>query len=1426
MSFIISRTSELLAGLASTDTLPAASYIATPKLTASGNVSGLTNKTSEIISGTVSDLNGVARVEVYDTVAGFTTYLGDATLRGTSWSLTKTGLTNGTHNFTAVATDMAGNRISPQPAGAAVVVDTTAPKLTACENVSGLTNKTSEIISGTVSDLNGVASVEVYDTVAGVTTYLGVATLRGTSWSLTKTGLTNGTHNFTAVATDMAGNRTSPLPAGAVVVVDTTAPKLTASENVSGLTNKTSEIISGTVSDLNGVASVEVYDTVAGVTTYLGVATLRGTSWSLTKTGLTNGTHNFSAVATDMAGNRTGSLSAGAAVIVDTTAPKLTITAAPTGSVQATSAQGAAVGFAASATDIVDGAKRVVFTENGRSVASGATFGLGRHTVVATATDAAGNTSQTDIVFSVVGPAAPVAPTALPTVPAPPARFGATADVGLLPVGAPVYAAGMHVLMVGADKQYHTIAGAVAASRDGDVVLVDAGTYTNDFVVVNAKITMLAVGGRVDMVATVPPPNWKGLLTVETDLTVKGFTFEGVHIPDAYGHNGAGIRLDNGSLVLVNDEFRNNQDGLLVNAGAAMTVSIDHCVFNDNGGADGNGAGNIHNVYIGDVKSVTVTNSVFENAQVGHEFKSRAMANTLTNNVFISGVGIGTGSYDIDLPNGGQDTLTNNTIIKGANAENANMVHFGGEGIPYAGSSLFLQGNLFQNLNSNGFGVLNQTATTTTVTGNEFAGLTTNRLVQGPAKLSGNVEGTGKVIADATLVGVVPGSTIFETDGLDHTLTLKAGTSALQGGAGHLTINLETAHVVVIGGSGGMDLTENASTGGNQYETAAGSTNFLRLLGVGMNTIDSEGNDTIVAGNGNQSAIINGSATVSGGTGASQWSVNGTARIDTGSGSASMTVGAAAHLAITGTNSFYKLDSNGGTAAWDTTNAGVRVAGSVQGLGMSMQVYSSTIHLTTAGGSGGVLRLDRGDATIRSYGPEAVYAGSGNITVIASGGAAVYAGTGQLSVFGRGGGGGTQVYGAAGDTVIDGDGGGITYHGSTVANTVEAHLANITILGGIGRMTVYGGARSTIVGGRGGMDLHGFLGGANEVSTVAGSSNVLEVTNSNVHSFGSDAVVHKTGNVSMDVHGKSTVTLQDGGVWLDLYGDDVVTTVKGYHHLTVHAGSTVTVTTFNLDVLHEDAATIAVSFADPLAAGSLSTVTAVGGTVDITSTPGSGLGVLSSGTSAADISASGPVSIDSRNADRIHLGTGPATVNLYGSGAEVWAGSGALSLQDWNWGGGTFTLYGSSGAIALDQGPSTMTFIGGSGDATLHGGQMNLVGGVGKLTVAGAHIRSFVGGTGVADLSLDANGSNIVFGGGTTAVHEWAWGAANVFSFLAGQSGTERIEGFKVGVDRAILGTGVAISSQDVTGGSAHFLLSNGANVTFANVASTKGVFG
>jgi len=53
------------------------------------------------------------------------------------------------------------------------------------------------------------------------------------------------------------------------------------------------------------------------------------------------------------------------------------------------------------------------------------------------------------------------------------------------------------VLTVGPNGEYQTIAAAVAASSNGDLILVQAGTYTNDFANIEARVTIAGVGGMV-----------------------------------------------------------------------------------------------------------------------------------------------------------------------------------------------------------------------------------------------------------------------------------------------------------------------------------------------------------------------------------------------------------------------------------------------------------------------------------------------------------------------------------------------------------------------------------------------------------------------------------------------------------------------------------------------------------------------------------------------------------------------------------------------------------------------------------------------------------------------------------------------------------------------------------------------------------------
>ena len=77
-------------------------------------------------------------------------------------------------------------------------------------------------------------------------------------------------------------------------------------------------------------------------------------------------------------------------------------------------------------------------------------------------------------------------------------------------------------------------------------------------------------------------------------------------INGAADNNGAGIRYETGDLILNNDYFYNNQEGLLAAANPSGNLLITNTEFDHNG----DGSGSTHNIYIGgDINSVTINDS-------------------------------------------------------------------------------------------------------------------------------------------------------------------------------------------------------------------------------------------------------------------------------------------------------------------------------------------------------------------------------------------------------------------------------------------------------------------------------------------------------------------------------------------------------------------------------------------------------------------------------------------------------------------------------------------------------------------------------------------------------------------------------------------------------------------------------------------------
>jgi Ca2+-binding RTX toxin-like protein len=297
-----------------------------------------TDDTSLSISGTLTAaLVTGETVRIYDG----STFLGTATISGTTWSYvdSRTLTNNQGVSYTARVADAAGNQSAAGTAYTATV-DLTAPTgsfsstintdsgATTTISSGGLSKDNTLGLSGTYADANGVSTVEIYDGA----TKLGDATLSSGTWSFTTAALLDGLHSFTAKVIDNAGNTLTTSPA-VTATVDATAPTTTAAvtaitDNVGSVqgtiasgatTDDTSLSISGTLTAaLVTGETVRIYDG----STFLGTATISGTTWSYvdSRTLTNNQSVSYIAQVADAAGNQSAAGTAYTAT-VDLTAP-------------------------------------------------------------------------------------------------------------------------------------------------------------------------------------------------------------------------------------------------------------------------------------------------------------------------------------------------------------------------------------------------------------------------------------------------------------------------------------------------------------------------------------------------------------------------------------------------------------------------------------------------------------------------------------------------------------------------------------------------------------------------------------------------------------------------------------------------------------------------------------------------------------------------------------------------------------------------------------------------------------------------------------------------------------------------------------------------------------------------------------------------
>jgi hypothetical protein len=237
-------------------------------------------------------------------------------------------------------------------------------------------------------------------------------------------------------------------------------------------------------------------------------------------------------------------------------------------------------------------------------------------------------------------------------------------------------------ICVGSGQAYPTLTAALAMARAGDVIEIVAATYHETAKIAVRRVTLRGVAGRphFDCAGMRLTADKACLLLAADGITLDNLEISGAELSDGLGANGACVRNEpNMSYTLNRILCHGSQDGVLSDGG---TILIENSEFFDNGWTD-----RTHNIYLGGNCSVTVRGSIFRDARVGHEFKSRCFKTDIADSTFRSTKG----SRNLDISDGGDVTLYRSTLIKTQGAENYEIIGFAPESCAHPGDMLVKQ---------------------------------------------------------------------------------------------------------------------------------------------------------------------------------------------------------------------------------------------------------------------------------------------------------------------------------------------------------------------------------------------------------------------------------------------------------------------------------------------------------------------------------------------------------------------------------------------------------------------------------------------------------------------------------------------------------------------------------------------------------------
>ena len=292
------------------------------------------------------------------------------------------------------------------------------------------------------------------------------------------------------------------------------------------------------------------------------------------------------------------------------------------------------------------------------------------------------------------------------------------------------------IIRVGPGREFASIAMAAKSANNGDTVEIDAGDYRADVASWEHSVTIRGLGNRVRLIASGAHAEGKAIWVIRgSKVVVENIAFIGARVPD---HNGGGIRLETGHLVVRNSLFFNNETGILTSNTNAARLEIENCEFAFNGRGDGL----THQLYVGKIQSLKVTGSYFHHANAGHQIKSRAASNFVAYNRITDESG-GRASYEVEFPVGGVAYVIGNIIGQGSSPANSDMISFGAEGYSNPSNRLYLAHNTMVNKARHGGTFLR------VMPGAQHVG-TWNNLLVGPGRIRvpGREEAAGNVQVD------------------------------------------------------------------------------------------------------------------------------------------------------------------------------------------------------------------------------------------------------------------------------------------------------------------------------------------------------------------------------------------------------------------------------------------------------------------------------------------------------------------------------------------------------------------------------------------------------------------------------------------------------------------------------------------------------